>query len=112
MAKKAATHADKRQADKKPAKHVKAKSARAPADKRTDATRQAKPAVQVVKTKVIADLPTVTSANLQALRSRLQTGAGKRGRAVSGKAVPSKESNALAAALEKLEAAYRELLQR
>ena len=109
MAKKPAKQAGKKQAGKKPSKTVKAKSARAPADKFTGATRQVKPAAQVAKTKVIVDdLPTVTSANLQALRSRLQTDAGKR----SGKAMPSKESNALAAALEKLEAAYRELLQR
>ena len=109
MAKKPAKQTDKKQAGKKPTKHVKAKSTRAPADKLTSATRQAKSAAQVVKTKVIVDeLPTVTSANLQALRSRLQTDAGKRG----GKAMPSKENNALTAALEKLEAAYRELLQR
>lgn len=106
MAKKPAKQADKKQASKKPDKHVKAKLARAPADKLAGATRQAKSAAQVVKTNV-DDLPIVTSANLQALRSRLQT-EGKRG----GKAVHSKESHALAAALEKLEAAYRELLQR
>lgn len=105
MAKKPTKQADKKQAGKKPAKH--AKSARAPIDKRAGATRQVKPAAKAVKT-TADDLPTVTSANLQALRRRLQTDAGKRG----GKTAHSKENNALAAALEKLEAAYRELLQR
>lgn len=124
MAKKSAKrsqkmHGENEQKDKDPSagakvESTKKKAARAPdaPGKRTAASSETE-AAQTVDTDVVEDyLLAVTSANLQALRNHVQAGAGIGEEGGGGKAKLSKERNALIAALEKLGAAYSEMLQR